>query len=120
MLVCVRNLKRLDSRFSRSVLEGGMKALLQRFATLVGDEAVIGRWDEEHFVAVLNVDPPVAVSIARDAAKRLSGSYSVQENGLAHTVGLQAVTGVIERATGSDGSVFQQKLLQMSDALANA
>ncbi len=120
ILVCVRNLKRLERTHSRTVVEGGLKALLRRFHAQLGDDAMIGRTDETSFAAIVFAHPAEAIRISRDAAKRLAGSYSVQENGLAHSVALQVAAGVIDHAAGADGPSFEQKLVQMSEALSAA
>ena len=62
LMVRVRNLKRLESQHSRTVVESTLKALVSRFAAMAGDEAVIGRWTEDQFVAVLDM-PPAARSL---------------------------------------------------------
>jgi len=116
LLVCVRNLKLLDNRYSKTLIAGALKALLQRFSVMLGENVVVGRWNEEHFAAVLE-DSSTAVSISRQATQRLSGTYSVQENGLSHSVPLQAVAGVVERQPAITDPVFQQKLLQMAITL---
>jgi GGDEF domain-containing protein len=118
LLVCVRNLKLLELRHSRTVLAGALKALLQRLAAMLDERAGIGRWDEQNFAAILEMDSKQAIAVSRTAAARLSGTYSVQENGLSHTVVVQAVTGVIERDSGTDSQSIRQKLAQMSEALA--
>jgi GGDEF domain-containing protein len=120
LLISLRNLKRLEGQYSRTVIEGGIKAFLQRFSAMLGEDAAIGRWNEDHFAAILQVEPSVAITVSREAAKTLSGIYSVQENGLSLSVPLQAISGVIDRAAGADGPTFQKKLLQMSDALSKA
>jgi GGDEF domain-containing protein len=120
LLVCVRNLPRLDQRYSRSVIEGALKALLQRFASMLEEGATIGRWDEQNFAALLAMEPAAAFGVSRLATKKLAGDYSVQENGHSQTVLLQAMAGVIDRSAGSDEASFQQKLLQMSQTLAQA
>lgn len=120
LVVCVRNLKRLDQRHPPAVIEGGIKALLQRFTAMLDSAAMVGRWDEETFAAILDVDPAAAISLSREATQRLSGTYPVQENGVARSITLQAVAGVIDRSSGADGPTFQQKLLQMSVALSSA
>jgi GGDEF domain-containing protein len=117
LVVCIRNLKRLDQRYSPEIMERSVKALVQRFSTLVGDRAVLGRWDEESFAAIVNVEPAAAIDLSRQAAKRLSGAYSIQENGMSRTVELQASAGVIDHGPGGDEHAFRQKLLQMCAAL---
>jgi GGDEF domain-containing protein len=119
LVVCIRNLNRLDQRYSPAIVESGVKALLQRFSTMVGEQAVLGRWDEETFAAILPVEPAAATPLSREAAKRLSGAYSVQENGMSRSIELQAAAGVIERSPDADATSFREKLLQLSAALLN-
>jgi GGDEF domain-containing protein len=118
LLVCIRNLPRLGIRYSRTIIEGTLKALLQRLRTLLDEGTLIGRWDEQNFAAILEIEPAAAMGISRNASKNLAGSYSVQENGFSRRVSLQAVAGTIDRAAGSDEASFREKLSRMSQALA--
>lgn len=120
LLVRLSNLKQLEGGYSRTAIEGAMKALLQRFTAMIGEEAFLGRWNDEHFAAVLDIEPAKATAISREATAKLSGTYSVQENGAWQNVRLQAVAGVIDHPAGGNGASFHQTLLQMSDALSNA
>ena len=120
LLVCVRNLPRLDKRYSRTVIASALKALLQRFAGMLEEGALIGRWDEQNFAALLEMEPAATFRVARLATRQLSGEYAVQDHGQSQSVYLEAVAGVIDRSTGSDEASFQQKLLQMSKALSGA
>ncbi len=83
LLVSVRNFKRLESQYSCTVVEGTLKALINRFAALTGEESIVGRWTEDQFLAVLDIQPGHGISLSAEATRKLSGSYSVQENGLA-------------------------------------
>ena len=120
LLVCVRNLDRLGHSFSHNAIEASVKALLQRFGAMLEDGPMIGRWDERNFAALLRGAPGAAIQVSRLTAKKLSGEYSVQENGLLHSVNLQVVTGVIEHPAGTSDAPFQEKLEQMAHALAGA
>jgi len=120
LLVWVRNFKRLQSQQSRTVVEGTLKALIARFSALAGDEAVIGRWSEDQFVAVLDVPPGHAIPLSLEATQKLSGAYSVQENGMAHKIIVQATAGVIDRPSGNDASNFHSKLEQLAGAISGA
>jgi GGDEF domain-containing protein len=120
LLVSVRNLKRIEAQYSRTVVEGALKALVARFAVLAGDDPVIGRWSENQFVAVLDVVAGSAMSIAAEATRKLSGGYAVQENGLSQTVSVQATSGVIDRSASADAAAFHQKLAQLADAISGA
>ena len=118
LLIRVRNLKRLEGHHSRAVLDGALRALLQRFATLVGNEASIGRWEENEFIAIVERDRSSIIALSREASRRLSGGYSVQENGISQNVQLNVAAGIVERTHGMSWSSILPKLQQMSEALA--
>jgi GGDEF domain-containing protein len=118
LLIFVQNLKGLDSLHSQTAIEGALKALLQRFGALLGEDAMIGRWSADEFAAILEVAPAAAVSFSREAARKLSGNYSVQENGLARSAALQAMAGVIERESTANREDFRQKVDKLAVALA--
>jgi GGDEF domain-containing protein len=120
LLVSVRNLKRIESQHSRTVLEGTLTALVARFAAITGDQAIIGRWSQDQFVAVLDAVPGYAISLSTEANVKLSGVYTVQENGQAQKVTVQATTGVIERSAGSDPENFHKRLEQLASAISGA
>ncbi len=120
LLVWVRNYKRLESQCSRSVLDGALKALFGRLAAVAGDDAVIGRWREDQFAAVLDLVPGHAIAISAEANRKLSGAYSVQENGLAQKIAVQAVAGVVDRLRGVDAGKFREKLDQLSTAISGS
>jgi len=120
VLVWVRNLKRIENHYSRTVVEGALKALMTRFAVIAGDEAVIGRWTEDQFAAILDVPSGRAMRLSAEAARKLSGGYAVQENGLSQTVTIQARSGVIDRNPGTDSAAFHQKLEQLAAAICGA
>jgi GGDEF domain-containing protein len=120
LLVWVRNLKRLETQHSRTVVEGTLRALINRFAALLGEEGVIGRWSNDQFVAVLDMPVARAIALSGEATTKLSGTYAEQENGLAQRITVQATAGIIERPTGADTATFHQKLEQLSEAISGA
>lgn len=119
LLVCVRNLRRLDRHCSAAVIEGSLRALLSRFAAMLDEDAFIGRWSETSFAAIVEIPSAKAIVLSRAASEKLSGEYPVQERGLSQNVPLVAVTGVIDQSAGGNEASFQKKLLQMSEALAS-
>lgn len=120
LLVRVRNLKRIESQHSRNVVESVLKSLITRFSILTGEEAVIGRWTEDQFVTVLEVPPGRAMALSGEASRKLSGNYAAQENGLSHTVAVQATAGVVDRAEETDSSIFHERLNKLSAAISGA
>jgi GGDEF domain-containing protein len=120
LIVWVRNLKFIEGQYSRTIVEGSLKALIARFAALTGEDAYIGRWTEDQFVAVLDLPLSSAIRLSVEATRKLSGGYSVQENGLAQTVVIQATAGIVERHSGTDSSKFREKLEQLAGSIAEA
>lgn len=120
LLVRLCNLKQLETDYSRALIEGAIKALLQRLTALIGEETLLGRWNDENFAAILDMDLAEAVAISREATAKLSGTYLVLGNGTWQNVPLHAVAGVIDHAADGDGASFHHELLKMSDALSNA
>ncbi len=120
LLVWVRNLRRLESQHSRTAVEGTLKALIARFAALLGDDSVIGRWSQDQFVAVLDLPAARVISLSAEATAKLSGTYAVQENGQSQKVAVQATAGVIDRAAGAPPESFHRKLEQLAGAISGA
>jgi GGDEF domain-containing protein len=117
LILCVRNLRRLDGQYSRQTMDKVLRAMTQRLAAMLADSAIIGRWDEETFTAILPVDPTAAIRTSREAAMKLSGNYSVQEDGVARQISLVIVTGVVDHDAGTGHATFAQHLDQMFRAL---
>jgi GGDEF domain-containing protein len=120
LLVWVRNFKRIESRHSRTVIEGTLKALITRFAVIAGEDAIIGRWSEDQFVALLEVPPGRSSPLSAEAVRKLSGGYAIQENGLSQTVILQATAGAVDRIPGPDSAAFRQKLERLAQGIRGA
>ena len=119
LLARVRSLPQVMARYSEAAVRVCTKSLLQRFHGIAGREAVIGHWDESSFAAILEIPAPVARDLSRIVAQRLSGAYSVQQNGASQSISLVAVAGVVERLTGVDEATYQRRLRKMAEALAS-
>jgi len=120
LLVRVRNLKQLEQRHSRNVVEGTLKAVLLRLNQLVGEDSMIGRWSVDEFAAILPIAPPDAKALSREVIRKLSGEYSVQENGLSQGVALEANAGIVERRGGVVSDSFLRQIEQLSMNLAKS
>jgi GGDEF domain-containing protein len=113
LLVGIGSLHGLYAQHSRTMIEGSLKALLARLANLLGEEAMIGRWSEDVFAAILDVDPSVVEKLREQAVLKLSGGYSIQENGISRTVALEVKVGMVAREKGADAATFYPKLGQV-------
>jgi GGDEF domain-containing protein len=118
LLVKVRNFKRTEGRHSRTVVEGALKSILTRFQNLAGEDAMLGRWSENEFLAILPMEPADALTLSREATRKLSGNYSVQENGVAQNIVLQVNSGIVERKVRELPARFHKKLEQLTETLS--
>ncbi len=112
----VTNLKRLGATYSRSVIDGALKALVKRIHGVVGGDAMIARWADDQFAVLLEVSPEHAMAVSSEISKDLSAYFSIQENGVARSLTLRVSTSVVGRPTGGDAAYFREKL-NMLDAV---
>jgi GGDEF domain-containing protein len=117
IFISVRNLPAIARRHSRNVVEGTLKALIRRLHGMAGEGALIGRWSEQAFVVMTDVPANAALELSREMGRRLSGSYSVQENGYAHEILVQAATGVVNHGVGEDAGASRKRIDQLTSAL---
>lgn len=117
LLARVLNLRRLESRHSRTLVEGALKALIRRFQTLLGSDALVGRWSSSDFGAITDPRNGGAIALTREVTRKLSGNYVVQENGVSHEVVLEVTAVSIDQDAGAGGAAFAKKLEQLSAAL---
>jgi len=115
--IAVRNLGALAEEYSRDVAEGAIKAMLKRFGAVAGDDALIGRWNNDEFVMILEADAGAAAAIAAELEKNFGGPHVVQEAGLAHSLMLELAAAAVERTAGSDPADFVRKLEQLTGSL---
>ncbi len=117
VLIVLRNLKTLASRYSGAVVEEALESLQVRLRDMLGGESMLGRWTTNQFVAILRVAPGNAMAISREAAQKLTEPYSFKHEGIPCTLVFQVASGVVEHQAGSDVLKFQNKLASLSKAL---
>ncbi len=81
---------------------------------------MLGRWSQDQFTAILDIDAASAMTISGEVARKLSGNYSVRENGQTRRLTLQATAGVADPVAARDAATFHKKLAQLAAALAGA
>ena len=118
LLVSARNLRRLERQYTPAVTTDALRGLVQQFDSILGGEAMIGRWSEDVFSAILEVDPSSAMALSSEINRKLSMSYPVWTSGVAQMLTIETSTGIVDRRRDSDPSKFYRKLEQMADAMA--
>jgi GGDEF domain-containing protein len=119
LLIRLRNLEELEQRHSRTVVEGTLKAVLLRLHDLTGPESMVGRWSAQEFVAILPIAPPNSDALSSEVTRKLTGEYTVQENGLSHAVKLQVGAGIVERHGGVVSDNLMRRVEQLSLSLGS-
>jgi GGDEF domain-containing protein len=117
VLIVLKNLKSLTSRYSSAVAEDALQALEVRLHDSLAGASMLGRWTANQFVAILHVSPSSAMAASRDASQKLGEPYSFTHNGVPSTLVFQVAAGVVDYQAGSDALKFQPKLASLSAAL---
>lgn len=120
VLIVLKNLKPLTSRYSGPAIEDALQGLEVRLRDALGGAPVLGRWTANQFVAILNVSPSNAMAASRGAAQKLAEPYSFTHNGIPSTLVFQVASGVVDHQTGADVLKFQTKLASLSTALGGS
>jgi GGDEF domain-containing protein len=118
LLVVVRNFEGLRNCYSANVLADAIGAFQVRFESILPAPALVGRWGQDQFAAILGTPPANAMEMSSEVVRKLSGPFIEQEQGEAHSIVFAPRAGVIEFRPGSDPVKFQAKLKQLADALA--
>lgn len=116
VILWVSNLKRLEAD-SSALIDGALKAMVQRVAAMVDSPAILGRWTHDQFVLLMDVNPAAAAVISSDLAQKLSMRYAVQRDGLSHNVSLRVASAVLQHSADGDPRQFLDKLEQMTGGL---
>ena len=120
LLVSARNLRRLERQYPSAVVTDALRTLVQQFDNILGGEAMIGRWSDDVFGAILDIDPSSAIALSTDINRKLSSSFPVWTSGVAQMMTIETSSGIVDRRRDSDPSKFHRKLEQMAAAVAGA
>ncbi len=120
LVVVIRNLAPLESKYPPSVIDLALNSLTMRLRGILGDRTRFGRWGKEQFLAILDTAPDSAIGISRQVADQLSKTYILQDKGLTHTVSLQVRAGVVDHRAEGDPAKFYARVDRLAETLANA
>jgi GGDEF domain-containing protein len=117
ILVAVKNLRGLQSCYSKVAIESTLTSFHARLKHALPGGSASSRWTDAQFAAIVTLESTAAMAMSRELAKQLSGSYVVQDGGF-QTVALEANAGVIDCKTQADSASLQRRLEQLSETLA--
>lgn len=101
----------LRSRLSKSVLDGFLRQFAEKLKGSVGEAAVVGRWDEDEFLAVIDAPLPELAMRTSEWERRLSGGYTApRPDGGGERVVISCFVGVVESLRGESAEQMIARL----------
>ena len=94
-----------------------MHAMVHRLERLLGKDALIGRWGPGLFATIVELDPVTEEEISKEVRAKLSGMYSIQEDGLNVSICVNVQTASACCPRGMKFMDFLPKLGQVTSAL---
>jgi GGDEF domain-containing protein len=92
-----------EAQFGADVSEQLAGAFAKRLRHIMPPTAVIGRWSEEVFMAMLQADKPEASALAKRISESLAGTYACQKAGKTVRPAVHLRLGVVDpRADGAE------------------
>lgn len=98
LMATVSGIRLAESRYPADVTSQLVAAFTRRLRNMLPATAVIGRWGDEAFLAILTMAQGEALALANRIAEHLSGSYSCLQNGKTVRPTLRVSVGVTESA----------------------
>lgn len=103
LLLKVGGLRAAELQFGRVVAEELAAAFTKRLRNTLPATAVVGRWSEEEFLAMLQTDQPEAAAIAKRISENLAGAYACLKEGKTVRPAIQLRVGIVDpRSDGTE------------------
>jgi GGDEF domain-containing protein len=108
LLIKVNGFRAAELNFSAEVAAELTSAFSRRLRNSLPEDAVIGRWSEEEFIALTHLPRQAAVNLATHIAEHLSGPYACLLNGRTVRPALELRVGTVDSAGDSPEHVLQK------------
>jgi GGDEF domain-containing protein len=108
LLLKAAGLRAAEARFGREVAEELAGAFTKRLRNSLPPTAVVGRWSEEGFLAILEADQKEVTALAKRIAENLGGAYSCLKGGKTVRPAMQLHVGVVDTLSGGADRVLQR------------
>jgi GGDEF domain-containing protein len=100
MLVTASGIRQAERQYNREVSAELAAAFSKRWRNSLPPNAIIGRWSEEGFIAMLMLEKPEAMASAKRVAEHLSGDYVCLQRGKAVHPSLHVSVAVVDNQPG--------------------
>jgi diguanylate cyclase (GGDEF)-like protein len=108
LLLKAGGLRAAETQFGREVAEELAGAFAKRLHNSLPSTAVIGRWSEEEFLAILEADQPETAALARRISEGLAGAYACLKAGKTVRPVIHLRVGVVDPGTDDAEKVLQR------------
>lgn len=108
LLIRTTGIRMAALNFSREVSAELAGAFTRRLRNTLPEEAIIGRWSEEEFIALTELSRPDAVALATYIAAHLAGSYACLLGGKTVRPSLELKVGVVDSSGEHDAEILQK------------
>jgi diguanylate cyclase (GGDEF)-like protein len=108
LLLKAGGLRAAETRFGRAVADELAGAFARRLHNSLPPTAVIGRWSEEEFVAILQAGQPETAALARRISEGLAGAYACLKAGKTVRPVIHLRVGVVDPGKDDAERVLQR------------
>ena len=117
LYVWLSNMKSVEREEDRRLSEHLVLAFAAELARALPKGSVLGRWSDDEFCAVLDLDKPTAITLSRQLTKQLSGENAAREQGKTRRIALQPRFGVLESAEHENSERFLFRADRLTKAI---
>jgi GGDEF domain-containing protein len=108
LLLKAGGLRSAEAQFGREVAEELAGAFTKRLRNCLPPAAVIGRWSEEQFLALLHVDQLAATALAKRISETLAGEYACLKAGKTVRPLIRLRVGVVDPKADGPERILQR------------
>jgi GGDEF domain-containing protein len=108
LLLRAGGLRAAEAQFGREVAEELAGAFTKRLRNSLPPTAVVGRWSEEGFLAILQADQNEVTALAKRITENLAGAYSCLKAGKTVRPAMQLRVGVVDPQSDGADRVLQK------------
>jgi GGDEF domain-containing protein len=108
LLLKAGGVRAAEAQFGREVAEELAGAFTKRLRNSLPPTAVVGRWSEEGFLAILQADQAEVTALAKRIVENLAGAYSCLKAGKTVRPAMQLSVGVVDPQSDGADRVLQR------------
>jgi GGDEF domain-containing protein len=113
LLLRICNLPIVRRQFGAEIRSDVIAAFAKRLMGGLPDNAIIGRWSEDHFLALLHLEKRDSMALAKRLNEHVSGTYVCMADGEAQRPSVQVNVAVIENPAGGSYESLIGRLNQL-------